>query len=170
VLTVLWIVSTCFTLYGTAQQQKTPPPLSKKTEPTQMSNPVGTGGTPTVQSNAPLSEPPANQQVVQNARPTAKHFLTDLEFWLSLEVLVFGGAVVFLEFLLLRGRSITAEEALRVYAITIIIIGALFTVTAGFDNISVAPAFGLLGTVAGYILGRRVAPPESPPTQGRTNE
>lgn len=94
----------------------------------------------------------------ENLKAGAKHFLTDMEFWLSLEVLVFGGIVVFVEFLLLKGKGVTAEEALRVYAITVIIIGALFTVTAGFDNVSVAPAFGLLGTVAGYILGRRGSP------------
>jgi hypothetical protein len=84
--------------------------------------------------------------------------LSDREFWLSLEVLVFGAIVILVEYLLLRRAPLTAEEALRVYAITMIIVGALFTVTAGFDNVSVAPAFGLLGTVAGYILGRKTTP------------
>ena len=106
-------------------------------------------GTPITSSTSPG---------INNGTPTfprERHFLSDREFWLSLEVLLFGGGVIFIEFLLLRQRPLSAEEALRVYAITLIIVGALFTVTAGFDNISVAPAFGLLGTVAGYLLGRR---------------
>jgi hypothetical protein len=122
--------------------------------------------TPAVQPNMPSDSRDATRINLQTLRspnnnsdpptyPRERHFLSDREAWLSFEVLLFGAGVIIIEFLLLRRHPVSAEEALRVYAITLIIVGALFTVTAGFDNISVAPAFGLLGTVAGYLLGRK---------------
>ena len=84
-----------------------------------------------------------------------KLVLSEYEFWLSAEVLIFGFAVLLAEFLLLRKAKITAEEALRVYAVSLIIIGTLFAITAGFDSNQIAPAMGLFGTIAGYLLGRR---------------
>jgi hypothetical protein len=42
-----------------------------------------------------------------------------------------------------------------VYAVTLIIVGTLFAITAGFDSNQIAPAMGLFGTIAGYLLGKR---------------
>jgi hypothetical protein len=92
----------------------------------------------------------------RSAPPTEKTLLTSFEFWLSLEVLIFGGLVILVEFILLRSRGAKAEEILRVYAVTLIVIGTLFAITAGFDNNQIAPAMGLFGTIAGYLLGRRL--------------
>ena len=89
-----------------------------------------------------------------------KTFLSDFEFWLSAEILLFGLGVVVIEFLLLRKAHVTAEEALRVYGVTLIIVGTLFAITAGFDSNQIAPAMGLFGTIAGYLLGKRAAPSE----------
>lgn len=90
-----------------------------------------------------------------------QRILTRLEFWLSLIVLLFGFVVVFVEYRLLRLRSFTSEEILRVFTVTLIIVGTLFALTAGFDSQQIAPAMGLFGTIAGYLLGRRY--PASPP-------
>jgi len=87
-----------------------------------------------------------------------KTFLSDFEFWLSAEILLFGLGVIVIEFLLLRKARVSAEEALRVYAVTLIIVGTLFAITAGFDSNQIAPAMGLFGTIAGYLLGKRAAP------------
>jgi hypothetical protein len=84
-----------------------------------------------------------------------KTFLSDFEFWLSAEILLFGLGVIIIEFLLLRKAHVNAEEALRVYAVTLIIVGTLFAITAGFDSNQIAPAMGLFGTIAGYLLGKR---------------
>ena len=40
--------------------------------------------------------------------------------------------------------------------ITLIITATLFLITAGYDNNQIAPAIGLFGTVAGYLLGKSV--------------
>jgi hypothetical protein len=95
----------------------------------------------------------------------AKTFLSDFEFWLSAEILLFGLGVVVIEFLLLRKARVTAEEALRVYAVTLIIVGTLFAITAGFDSNQIAPAMGLFGTIAGYLLGKRSSMSEKPEKQ-----
>jgi hypothetical protein len=88
----------------------------------------------------------------------ARTFLSDFEFWLSAEILIFGFGVIAVEYLLLKKARLTAEEALRVYAVTLIIVGTLFAITAGFDSTQIAPAMGLFGTIAGYLLGRRAVP------------
>jgi hypothetical protein len=102
-----------------------------------------------------VGNPPPESTTVRGPLPGQKYILTSFEFWLSLEVLLFGLLVVFAEFLLLRARNVRPEETLRVYAVTLIIVGTLFAITAGFDNNQVAPAIGLFGTIAGYLLGRR---------------
>jgi len=96
----------------------------------------------------------------------AKTFLSDFEFWLSVEILFFGFGVLAVEYFLLRKTGITAEETLRVYAVTLIIVGTLFLITAGFDSNQIAPAMGLFGTIAGYLLGKRV----SEPSEGKQKE
>jgi hypothetical protein len=35
-----------------------------------------------------------------------------------------------------------------------VIIGTLLLVTVGYNNEQIAPAFGLFGTIVGYLLGR----------------
>jgi|SRR5882724_2714400 len=84
-----------------------------------------------------------------------RNYLTQPEFFLSIIVAVVGLAVLLLEFLLLRRNSIfKAEDALRIFGITLILIGALLATTAGYSANDIAPAIGLFGTVAGYLLGR----------------
>jgi len=111
----------------------------------------GQGSTTSIPTNT--TEPDSSDAEAGAVKP--KNFLSDFEFWLSAEILCFGFGVIVIEFLLLRHTKITAEEALRVYAVTLIIVGTLFAITAGFDSTQIAPAMGLFGTIAGYLLGRR---------------
>jgi hypothetical protein len=48
----------------------------------------------------------------------------------------------------------------------LIVTGTLFLVAAGYDAQHIAPSMGLLGTIAGYLLGRNASPhrAEMPPT------
>jgi uncharacterized membrane protein len=81
--------------------------------------------------------------------------LSTYEFYLTL--IVAGLAVIALgmEFFLLRKtQRPKSEDILRVFGVTLIIIGTLFFVTAGYNSLQIAPAMGLFGTVAGYLLGR----------------
>ena len=40
-----------------------------------------------------------------------------------------------------------------------VITGSLILITAGYSNDQIAPAFGLFGTVIGYMLGRMSSAP-----------
>lgn len=80
--------------------------------------------------------------------------LTDLEFNLSIIVLVFGLVITLLEVFLIKQRKISGEDSIKFITITLIIISTLFLITAGYSNNQIAPAVGLLGTIAGYLLGR----------------
>ena len=115
------------------------PPAAKSQDDTALSN-----------------EPPADPIV--GAGPTELVFVSQREFWLSIEVLAFGVIVVGLQFKLLLRNRVKAEEMLRVFGVTLILVGTLFAITAGFSAQDIGPALGLFGTVAGYLLGRRTAP------------
>jgi len=76
------------------------------------------------------------------------------EFYLSLIVLGFGLLVLLFEMILIRNRKISPEDTIKFIVITLIITSTLFLITAGYSNDQIAPAVGLLGTIAGYLLGK----------------
>ncbi len=76
------------------------------------------------------------------------------EIYMSIAVLVFGLLVVVAQTILFYRQKADVEEAFKYFIVTLIIIGALFLVTAGYGNQQIAPILGLLGTIAGYLLGK----------------
>lgn len=80
--------------------------------------------------------------------------LSRLDFQLSLCILGFGILLILLEIYLVRNKNISSEDTIKFVIITIIIVSTLFLITAGYSNDQIAPAVGLLGTIAGYLLGR----------------
>lgn len=101
---------------------------------------------PEVLSNAP---PEPEDDSTNTITP-----LSRLEFQLSIVVLSFGLLVMILEFILIKSRKISAEDTIKFIVITLIVTSTLFLITAGYSNDQIAPAVGLLGTIAGYLLGR----------------
>lgn len=86
------------------------------------------------------------------------------EVWLSLGVLVFGVIVVLTQAFLISKSPESLSNSFKYLSISLIIVGALFLVTAGYGNTQIASIIGLLGTVAGYLLGRaQSGPPPSKP-------
>ncbi len=73
---------------------------------------------------------------------------------MSTVVLVFGIVVIAICASLMRGSRPSAEAVLRVFGTVLIIVGALFLVVAGYTDKQMAPVMGLLGTLAGYLLGK----------------
>jgi len=76
-------------------------------------------------------------------------------------VLIFGIVVISLCAWLMRSSRPSSEAILRVFGTVLIITGALFLVVAGYTDKQMAPVMGLLGTLAGYLLGKSPAQGES---------
>lgn len=94
--------------------------------------------------------PPEPEDADSNIIPP----LSRLEFTLSMIVLAFGLLVILLEMYLIKNKNISSEDTIKFIIITLIITSTLFLITAGYSNDQIAPAVGLLGTIAGYLLGR----------------
>ncbi len=69
-------------------------------------------------------------------------------------VLVFSLICFAVAFLLRRLGQFSDENVIRILALVLIVTGTLFLVTMGYSANQIAPALGLLGTIAGYMLGR----------------
>ena len=87
---------------------------------------------------------------------TIADILTKREVSLSASILLFAIIVIVVMLIAFRKHiSDKSEEIGRFSIVTILVMGALFLITAGFSNEQIAPAYGLLGTIAGYLLGQR---------------
>jgi hypothetical protein len=53
-----------------------------------------------------------------------------------------------------KGNSV---PFLRLFSVPLIVVAAVFLVIAGFNDAQIAPVVGLLGTIAGYLLGSEKA-------------
>ncbi len=80
--------------------------------------------------------------------------LSSYEFYLSLIVLGFGAFALLLEVWLIHKKTIDQDSIIKFIVVTIIITATLFLITAGYSNNQIAPALGLLGTIAGYLMGK----------------
>lgn len=81
--------------------------------------------------------------------------LSNYEFWLTVCVLIFGVFSIVLSCRYVsKENSSQPEYIIRVIAVNLIVIGTLVTITGGLSDKQIAPAFGLFGTIAGYLLGK----------------
>jgi hypothetical protein len=104
-----------------------------------------------------IAQAPAPSQVPTepNAPKQALDLVSSRAFLLTVSLIAFGLIIIFLEFLLLRKRTTDKiDDLAKFFIITLIIIGTLVLVGAGFTGDQIAPVIGLFGTVAGYLLGR----------------
>jgi hypothetical protein len=77
------------------------------------------------------------------------------EFWLTLLIIAFGLTVLGLYIYAIRNiQNRRPEDVSRALIVITVITGSLVLITAGYSNEQIAPAFGLFGTVIGYMLGR----------------
>lgn len=77
------------------------------------------------------------------------------EFWLTCLIMTFGLLVLAMYIYAIRNiRDRRPEDVSRALIVITVITGSLVLITAGYSNDQIAPAFGLFGTVIGYMLGR----------------
>jgi hypothetical protein len=72
---------------------------------------------------------------------------------ISASVLMFGAFLITATTVAIL-KGIPAATVLRVYGMLTIIVMAVFLVVAGYDAQQMGPVIGLLGTLAGYLVGR----------------
>jgi hypothetical protein len=80
---------------------------------------------------------------------------TSTEVYLSIGVLVFGVLLIGLQVLVILKMAKGWEtHSIRMVGLTLVIVAGLFLITAGYSQDQIAPMVGLLGTIAGYLLGK----------------
>jgi hypothetical protein len=77
-----------------------------------------------------------------------------MELTLSSHLLIFALLIVVVEAIVIKWTSIESEGAIRLLTVTLILISILYLTTAGYGSQQITAATGLLGTIAGYLLGR----------------
>ena len=103
------------------------------------------------------TNPSPTEQNAENAAPTMRetsfgHTGTEIAF--SCSVLVFGLALVgAVSFLAIRGK-LSEASAFKLIGLTVVVTAAVFVIPAGFSQNQMTPLMGLLGAVAGYLLGK----------------
>ena len=120
-------------------------------------------------SAASDSEIRAQEQEVENAKQhkAIEESYATKPIWsahnamtVSSVVLIYSLIVLALATYLIRlGKS--SESVLRIFGTILIISSSVFLIVAGYTNQQIAPAMGLLGTVAGYLLGKESSKPDA---------
>jgi hypothetical protein len=87
---------------------------------------------------------------------------------LSVYMLGFGLVVLVLMTYLIGVKDKGGETLLRSFGVTLIITAAVLLVVAGYSQDQIAPVIGLLGTIAGFLLGK--IPEARRPASGKTVE
>jgi hypothetical protein len=96
----------------------------------------------------------ATQEAATPPPAVKPHWWTaDNALTISSIVLIFGLCVMFMSARALM-RGIPAAAVLRLFGMLTIIVMAVFLIVAGYNTEQVAPVVGLLGTLAGYLVGR----------------
>jgi hypothetical protein len=72
---------------------------------------------------------------------------------ISVVVLGFGAITILIAAYMIRAER-DSQVILRILATLSIITFAVFLIVAGYSDQQIAPAMGLLGTIAGYLLGK----------------
>lgn len=113
-----------------------------------------------------------NRQILEKQQAATEAVVSQQAEWWSVAdamtissvILVFGILLMLITTWLLSNQSRSAESILKVIGTLLIIISAVFLVVAGYSDKQIAPVMGLLGTIAGYLLGR-----ETPSRAGTNN-
>lgn len=80
---------------------------------------------------------------------------SEWELYLSLAVLGFGLLILGgqMAIMLKLGKG-WGPNSTRISGLTLVVISGVFLITAGYSQDQIAPMIGLLGAIAGYLLGK----------------
>ena len=96
----------------------------------------------------------------KDGSPEETKTTTEKSFWraetiLALSVIGFSLLVLYVQYHLVMKDTVdwTPNAIIRFFGLTLIINGGVLLVVAGFSNQQIAGVLGLLGSIAGYLLG-----------------
>jgi uncharacterized protein YjeT (DUF2065 family) len=118
------------------------------------SQPAAAQSATSASGNQDAGPPPNQNPNTASGQALTWAYLSSSEFILAVLVILFGVFVLISASISLRNCAITPEQALRIYGVIVILVGTLLLILAGLSNDQIAPATGLFGTLAGYLLGR----------------
>lgn len=133
------------------------PSAAKQTEiSSALGKPVKVGHAPEASDPSKMSDAELNKAIKKadnNAKATADQpWNGPLVKFLTISVLAFGLIVIIIMAILVLKQSQTGD-VLRLFTVPMVIVAAVFLVVTGFSNAQITPVIGLLGTLAGYVLG-----------------
>ncbi len=100
--------------------------------------------------------------------PHARIGHTWMEVYFGIAILVFGLLTLAMLVFLASKRSLPNEWAFRLIGLALVVTAGLFLIVAGFSQEQMAGMMGLLGSAAGYILGKDVHPDARQSRSGAT--
>lgn len=159
------------------------PHVSPAPRPVQAAPGAARVDTPRPEPRVPASEAEATQdtKTVPSSEPSSQAAAEDLapynpldtySFYLTALFIVFGLGVILLQLAAMRRiANVTADEIARNCAITLVVVASVALLVSGYSSQQVAPAFGLFGTIIGYLLGKAGAKEgqAKPPSQEAGN-
>ena len=81
-------------------------------------------------------------------------YMKSPEFMACMVILFFAALVCIAEVIMFLFGKINSSQIIKLLIITLIIFAVLFLIASGYSTEQISPAFGLLGTIAGYLLGK----------------
>ncbi|CAN5294397.1 hypothetical protein BH10PSE4_BH10PSE4_37030 [soil metagenome] len=126
--------------------------------------------TPSTEAERPATQaaPPSLQRAGDDLAPYNP--LDTYSFYLTALFIGFGLVVILLQLAAMRRiKTVTPDEIARNCAITLVVVASVALLVSGYSSQQVAPAFGLFGTIIGYLLGKAGAKEEKKP-EGAEND
>ncbi|WP_138481508.1 hypothetical protein [Dyadobacter bucti] len=106
---------------------------------------------PTASQNKPVT---MNSQA-EPMKSKQGNLISDRNLLLTMVILSFGLIIIGICALLVRMDKLDEPSFLKAVTISIACTSSLILVVAGYSTEQIAPAFGLLGTLVGYLLGQK---------------
>lgn len=103
------------------------------------------------------NDPPAAGQTVSQV-----YAFSGIEIIGSIAIAALSLFVIAASYFLRKSAGFSEEGVIRLVSLILIVSGTLFLVTLGYSAEQIAPALGILGTIAGYMLGRSTKADEAP--------
>ena len=100
------------------------------------------------------SAPP--DPLVTNSKDNVAIYLEQIEYakTMSIYILAYGAVLSLFSGVIALKTKGWSQEATKVFTVTVIVTAGLFLMTAGYSSDQIAPMYGLLGTIVGYLLGK----------------